>query len=92
MIFRVFWVFAEAISFFLTGLLIFKFVSHADQNHSVMYLDEKQVRVTDINFPAVSICPGIVLEREKSVNLDYDGIIRDLEKGLKTVRGLGNLK
>jgi hypothetical protein len=63
--------FALTISFFLTGLMIFKLVSHAEKNPSVIYVEEKQVRVSDINFPAVSICPGVVLERENLLDLDY---------------------
>jgi hypothetical protein len=80
-----------AISFVLTGLLIFKFVSHAEKNPSVIYVEEKQVRVTDINFPAVSICPGVVLERESYLDLNYDGIIRDLEKGSIRIEDLSDL-
>jgi hypothetical protein len=78
------------ISFFLTGLLIFKFVLHAKKNPSVIYVEENQVFVTDINFPAVSICPGIVLERERHVDLDYDGIVCDLEKGLIRIEDLSD--
>jgi hypothetical protein len=79
-----------AISFSLTGLLISKFVSHAEKNPSVIYVVEKQVRVTDINFPAVSICPGIVLEREFFVDLNYDGIIRGLQNGSIKVEDLSD--
>jgi hypothetical protein len=85
-------VIAVAISFFLTGLLIYQFVSHAEKNPSVIYVEEKHVRVTDINFPAVSICPGVVLERETYLDLDYDGIVRDLEKGSMAFKDLDDLQ
>jgi hypothetical protein len=90
--FRLFWLIAVSISFFLTVLMVFKFVSHADKNPIVIYVEEKQARVADINFPAVSICPGLVLARESHVDLDYDGIIRDLEKGLKKIEDLSDLE
>jgi hypothetical protein len=76
------------ISFVLTGLLSFKFIAHVRNNPIVFYIEEKQARVSDINFPAITICPGLVLAKSNFVRLDYDQIVDNLRRN----RGsLGNL-
>jgi hypothetical protein len=55
------------------------------KNPIVIYVEEKNVHVSEINFPAVTICPGLVLATDSIIKLDYDQIIDDLNSGRKSM-------
>jgi hypothetical protein len=57
-------------------------------NPIVVSIDEKQVRVTEINFPAVTICPGLILARDDYTYFDYDRIVSDLQHGKVSITDL----
>jgi Amiloride-sensitive sodium channel len=85
---RIFWLLAIAISFVSTGVLIAKFFDHIKKNPIAIYSTEKDVLVTNLNFPAVSMCFGVILSTDQQTLLDYDGIMTSL---MGNEISLGNL-
>jgi hypothetical protein len=55
----------------------------------VFYIEENRVRVTEINYPAITICPGLVLSDNSFTILDYD---RAVDAWLKNGTSIENLK
>jgi Amiloride-sensitive sodium channel len=72
---RIFWLAVIAIAFFFTGQLIHKFFNNVSSNKIAMTVVEKKVRVTDIFFPAVTVCSGLILRTNKETALNYDEIM-----------------
>ena len=75
---RLFWLFAISIGFFLTGQLIFEFLNNTKKLPFAIYIEEKRVHVSDLHFPAVTFCPGLILSEDRFTKLDYDKIFHDL--------------
>jgi hypothetical protein len=48
----------------------------------VFYIDDEAIPVTEINFPAVSLCPGLIIRNGPDILIDYNKLKRDFEKGL----------
>jgi hypothetical protein len=45
----------------------------------VFYIDDVSVPVTDINFPAVSFCPGVIIKNAVEVAIEYRKIAEKLD-------------
>jgi hypothetical protein len=81
-----FWTLAILVSFIFTGLLIFQFIAHAVKNPIVIYIEEKTVHISSINFPAITLCPGLVLARDDFTFLDYDNIVNDIKSQRRSLK------
>ncbi|KAG5674049.1 hypothetical protein PVAND_004038 [Polypedilum vanderplanki] len=68
---RIFWSITIFISFILTGFLIKKLIRESEKNPIVIYTDQNVVHVENINFPAISVCPGIILHTPKRLTFVY---------------------
>jgi hypothetical protein len=75
--------------------LIREMVVKIQKNPIIFYIDDEAIPITEINFPAVSVCPGLILMvKEKSsfrpkedykhpqMLIDYNGLRRSFQKGL----------
>lgn len=76
---RILWFLSLFISFTLTGILIRKLVLESQKNPTVIYTDQNIVKIDDLNFPAVSICPGLIYRTACDKIIDYDLIKLQLE-------------
>jgi hypothetical protein len=47
----------------------------------VFYVDDVPVPVTEINFPAITLCPGLIIKNDAEVLIDYTKKAKDLESG-----------
>jgi hypothetical protein len=47
----------------------------------IFYIDDVPVPVTDIYFPAVTLCPGLLVEKSEKVLIDYEQVAEGLEAG-----------
>lgn len=72
---RIFWSVSIFGSFILTLILIIKFIFESQSNPIVIYTDQNVINVEDINFPAVSVCPGVILKAGRKNTLDYKEIM-----------------
>jgi hypothetical protein len=61
LLFRVFWISVIFFSIFLFVSLIYKTTSKFFLDQMVIKLSEKQHSVEDIPFPAVTLCPDVVI-------------------------------
>lgn len=78
-ILRFFWLSALIVSFVLSIVLTYKFLRNTEKNPIVIYVVEKHVNVADINFPAITLCPGLILADADDTKLDYDKIVNNLK-------------
>jgi hypothetical protein len=69
---RIFWSLVIFTSMVLTGIMINKLLLESQKNPIVIYTDQNVVPVQDLNFPAISVCPGIVYQTPHHVAFDYD--------------------
>lgn len=75
---KIFWSLSILISFILTGILIHKLVIESQKNPTIIYTDQSVVNVEELNFPAVSICPGLLTKSRCETIIDYDKMKLDL--------------
>lgn len=94
--FRFFWVLSLIISLALTSQLTFKFFKNISKNSIVIHVEEKNVNVADLNFPALTFCPGLIIAETQAtyyspdeVGTGDDRVIIDYDK---IVEGLKNRK
>lgn len=73
------------ISFALTGILIYKLISESQKNPVVIYTDQNVIPVQDINFPAVTMCFGLIYKTACRTIFDYDEVKLSLENGTKRI-------
>lgn len=78
--YRLFWIFSLAVSLIFTALLIFELIENLMKNPIVFLLDDKPFRVSEINFPSVTLCPGLcpIVDR-----VDYKLFIDEIKSGRK---------
>ncbi|KAG5679611.1 hypothetical protein PVAND_009171 [Polypedilum vanderplanki] len=69
---RFFWSILIFTSFILTLISIYKLYIASQKNPIIFYTDQNVVHVQDLNFPSVSICPGIIYRTSIRIVLDYD--------------------
>jgi hypothetical protein len=62
--------------------LIREIVVKMQKNPIIFYIDDEAISVTEINFPAVSLCPGLVLKTTNEMLIDYNTMKRSFEKEL----------
>lgn len=71
---KIFWSVSISTSFILTLILIIKFIIESQTNSVIIYTDQNVIKVQDINFPAISICPGLIYRIKSNITIDYDSI------------------
>jgi hypothetical protein len=76
--------------------LIREMIVKIQKNPIIFYIDDEAISITEINFPAVSVCPGLVLRTRRKIKkfqrgpqkdpeeilIDYNKLRSDFEKGL----------
>lgn len=85
---RIFWVVVLVISFVLTIHLTYKFIKSTEKNPIVIYVEEQHVNVVDLNFPAITLCPGLILADADLTKLDYNKTVGELENGKMSIENL----
>jgi hypothetical protein len=73
---RIFWSLLILASFILTGILINKLLQETQNNPIVIYTDQNVVHVENVNFPAVSVCPGVILNTPRRTIMNYEATKR----------------
>jgi hypothetical protein len=64
--------------------LIRELVTKMQKNPIVFYIDDEAIPVSEINFPAVSMCPGLVIRNGEDILIDYNKLKKDFESGVMT--------
>lgn len=59
---RIFWILALISSLICTILLTVQLITKIQSYPIVIFLSEHQVHVSELDFPAITICPGLWLE------------------------------
>jgi len=59
-------------SFILTFILIIKFIIESQVNPIVIFTDKNVINVQKINFPAVSVCPGLIYRIKTNITINYN--------------------
>ena len=85
---RFFWLSALIVSLVLSVVLTYQFLKNTEKNPIVIYVVEKGVNVADINFPGITLCPGLILADADDTKLDYDKIVENLKTGKISVDDL----
>ena len=85
---KIFWILSVLTSFILTGLLIHKLLLESQKNPTVIYTDQNAVKIEELNFPAVSICPGLIYKTFCHVVIDYELIKAQLLSHEKNISEL----
>lgn len=75
---RIFWLTSLTLSCIACSLLISKLVNKLQAYPFVIYLQENPVAVTDIPFPAVTLCPPLNLD---SQSFDYRTLAPSIRNG-----------
>lgn len=88
-ILRIFWLVALVVSMFVTALSISRLITHVQRNPILTVVDESAISISDIYFPAVTICPSLRLSREK---FDSLWILNALNGGKLNVKNLTELQ
>lgn len=52
----------------------------------VIYIDDNQISVTDLIFPAVTICPTLIFNTIDTKTIDYTAIVAALENNEIDIR------
>jgi hypothetical protein len=61
--------------------LIRELLAKMQKNPIVFYIDDEAIPVTEIIFPAVSMCPGLIIRNGEEILIDYNKWIEDFENG-----------
>jgi len=85
---KIFWILSILTSFTITGLLIFKLLHESQKNPTVIYTDQNKVNIKELNFPAVSICPGLIYKTLCETVIDYPVIKSQLLNHEKNISEL----
>jgi hypothetical protein len=78
---RWFWSISILLSLIALEELIRNLVLNMHRNPIIFYIDDVPLPVTDIYFPAVTVCPGLLMKNSKEVLIDYEKVTEDLEAG-----------
>lgn len=89
---RLFWAVSLVISLILTVLLIHQLFSSIKRNPIVIYTDDNAIAATDINFPAMTICPSLKLGVEGFNEFNLLQVSKDLESGKLNLNDLSSLQ
>jgi hypothetical protein len=68
-------------TFLATTHLMQKLVTSLIKTPIITFTDDVPVHITEIYFPAVTFCPGIILASTARKVFDYDQIVNSLENG-----------
>lgn len=71
---RIFWFLSVVISSILTGLLIRKLIVDSQNNPIIIYKDQNIERIEEMNFPAITICPGMIYKTRCETHIDYENV------------------
>ena len=85
---KIFWLISVLISFILTGILIHKLVIESQKNPVVIYTDQNPIRVQDLNFPAISMCFGLLYRTFCRTILDYPEVKKILRQDKSKINRL----
>lgn len=83
---RWFWIICCIVSLLYTGKMMTNLIQAIRMNQIIIYSDENFIKVIDINFPSVSICPSLNLEMGRKFN--YEQTIFDLVAGRTKLENL----
>jgi hypothetical protein len=61
--------------------LIRNLVVNMQKTPIVFYIDDVPIPVTDVNFPAITLCPGLIIKNAAEILIDYNKMTKDLEDG-----------
>lgn len=80
------------ISMVLTVVLIFKLFINIQRNPIVIYTDDNAIAATDINFPAMTICPSLKLGLRGFSGFNFLQVSKDFESGKLSTSDLSPLQ
>jgi hypothetical protein len=90
--FRWFWLIALILTVPASIYSMEKLITSLRKTPIIIYTDDDPVSVTDIYFPAVTFCPGIIIESNSLIPLNYDRIINDLKNNRTTIDDISESK
>jgi hypothetical protein len=73
-----------------TTYLMGKLVISLNKTPTIIQIDEFAVQVTEINFPAVTFCPGLIIANDVEKVFDYEKVKNALENDEMDFNNLTN--
>lgn len=86
--FRIFWSISFVISITLTSVLIFELLQKYGNFPIIIEIDENQILIEEIFFPAVTICPSLIHNIPHIKTVDYSKITNAITIGEIDVKNL----
>jgi hypothetical protein len=76
-----FWIVSMILMFFSTIYLMNKLIVSLQKNPIIISKDDSAISVTEIYFPAVTLCPGLIIATDVERVFDYENVKESLENG-----------